>query len=56
MITCQGEIDEVRILDGMRKKTNRTSQADMERSRRRLKAIKQELAAQAQEAKRGKKK
>jgi phage-related protein len=56
MITCQGKFDAVRLLDCIKKKTNQTSQADAERSRGRLKAIKQELAEQAKHAKRAKKK
>jgi len=48
--------NKVYVLDCIKKKTNQTSQADMERSRGRLKAIKQELAEQAKGAKRAKKK
>jgi len=48
--------NKIYVLDCIKKKTNQTSQADMERSRGRLKAIKQELAEQAKEAKRAKKK
>jgi hypothetical protein len=43
MRNCQGKIDEVSLLDCIKKRTNQTSHADMERSRGRLKAIKQEL-------------
>jgi phage-related protein len=56
MMTCQGKIDEVSLLDCIKKKTNQTSHPDVDRSRGRLKAIKQELAEQAKEAKRAKKK
>jgi len=56
MITCQGKIGVVSLLDCIKKKTNQTSHANMEGSRGRLKAIKQELAEQAKEAKRAKKK
>jgi len=44
------------VLDCIKKKTNQTSQADIERSRTRLTEIRRELAEQAKEAKRGKKK
>ncbi len=44
------------VLDCIKKKTNQTSQADIERAKGRLKAIKQELAERAKEAERGKKK
>jgi phage-related protein len=48
--------NKIYVLDCIKKKTTQTSQADMERSRGRLKAIKQELAEQAKEVKRAKKK
>ena len=48
--------NKIYVLDCIKKKTNQTSRADMERCRGRLKAIKQELAEQAKEVKRAKKK
>ena len=48
--------DKLYVLDCITKKSNQTSQADIDRSLIRLKAIKKELAEQAREAKSGKKK
>lgn len=48
--------NKIYVLDCIKKKTNQTSQADIKRSMGRLRAIRQELAEQAREAKHGKKK
>jgi phage-related protein len=48
--------DRIYVLDCIKKKTNQTSQADIDRCRYRLKVIKRELAEQAREVKHGKKK
>jgi phage-related protein len=44
------------VLDCIKKKSNQTSQADIDRSQLRMKAIKKEIAEQVREAKHGKKK
>lgn len=48
--------DKIYVLDCIRKKTTKTSQADIERSSNRLKAIRKELAEQVREQKHANKK